>query len=317
MVGGMQNNKVDRPAMLAQLKALGQAVAPTRPGLERILTGLAPHVPPARLAAFVERAQALAGGPEGEALEGLLDIIIDGRRVFLWGAALHFQTRPALETIIEEILIRREYHFRSATKAPLVIDAGANIGLATYYAKRMCHAGRVICFEPNPATFALLERNVAAAGWQDVDLHQAALTAEDGETALSVDEEAPLAASVNPRGALLDGRVERVAGRSLRPFLQQPVGLLKLDIEGAEADVLEACRDDLGQVENIFVEVHPVQGAFPSLLLRVLQVLERAGFMIHVSRSPWSESAHAAMPLVQAYRTYSLSVFGTRIGDGA
>ena len=95
--------------------------------------------------------------------------------------------------------------------------------------------------------------------------------------------------------------------------MQQPVGLLKMDIEGAEADVLEACENDLELVENIFVEVHPVQDEHPGLLWRVLGVLDRAGYMTHVSRSPWSEGAHGTMPLMNAYRTYSLSVFATRL----
>lgn len=194
-----------------------------------------------------------------------------------------------------------------------MIDAGANIGLAAYYAKRMNAAGRVIAFEPNPATFKVLQENVAAAGWTDVELHEAALSGQDGEAELVFEADKPLAASLAPRGPAGARQRKTVRTLDLRPFLDQPIGLLKMDIEGAEGDVLEACEGHLGQVENLFVEVHPVQGESPSLLWRVLGVLERAGFMVHVARSPWSERAHAQRPLMQAHRTYSLSVYATRI----
>jgi hypothetical protein len=38
------------------------------------------------------------------------------------------------------------------------------------------------------------------------------------------------------------------------------VDLLKMDIEGAEADVLEDCRGSLGGVQHLFVEYHAYTG---------------------------------------------------------
>ena len=74
-----------------------------------------------------------------------------------------------------------------------------------------------------------------------LELHQAALAAQDGEAELAIDAEAPLAASLAPRGAMQQAGTQTVRTLSLVPFLDQSVGLLKMDIEGAEGDVLEAC----------------------------------------------------------------------------
>lgn len=304
---------ITREQFLATMKETAAAEHAARPDFALMITNLAPHVPPALLGAFAQKVQDLAGSGAPVGLSSLMDVLVAGDKVHLWGASLTFQSRAALDTIAEEILKCQEYHFRTTSAAPTVIDAGSNIGLATYYVRRMCKAGKVICFEPNPDTFAVLSANAKAGKWNNVELHNAAVAATDGMAEFAVMEDAPLAASMAPRNT------ERVTGHikvptlDLRPFLQEPIGLLKIDIEGAEADVLEACADDLGQVENIFVEVHPVHGDVPGLLVRVLSVLENAGFMVHAARSPWSEMAHGNRPLMQAHRTYSLSVYATRI----
>lgn len=305
--------KADRKAILAHLTDITSGLGPHMAEVRRLVTSLSMHVPPSHLVRFSETVEAIVQSNQAVSLADLLEPMIDGDKLYLWLGPLRFQDRAALTTIVEEILVRREYHFQSASAAPTVIDAGANVGLASYYARRMCNAGHVICFEPNPETFAILEQNMTALRIPSFELHCAALSRRDGEAEFVMSPSAPLAGSLAPRSALPDGTKLKVQTRDLKPFLANPVGLLKIDIEGAEADVLEECAEHLSLVENLFCEVHPIPGDTPSLLLRVLAVLERAGFYVHVARSPWSEKAHGMLPLVQAYRSYSLSVFATRI----
>lgn len=302
----------DRTAWLAQMTQL----ADDTPDLGIVLSPLLLHVRPSVMVKVADAAIHWAANKDGAPLPLLVDAMILNNKLQLWTGAFEFQAKHALLTIIEEILIRREYHFKTTLAEPTVIDAGANIGLASYYARRSCKAARIVCIEPHPDTFKILERNMANPKLAGIELHQAALAATEGEATLFFDTDAPLASSMDPRSGL-DGLSEtKVPCITLDPFLKEgPVGLLKIDIEGAEADVLEAVADKLEEVENIFVEVHPIPGATPSLLTRVLAVLETAGFFVHVSRSPWSEVAHRNLPLQNAYRTYSLSVYGTRIGS--
>lgn len=306
--------KIDRPAWLERLDALaGEAESHGLTRLAEIVRGLALHIRAPLLETFANRAEALIATPEVDPLEPLVRAMIRGGELRLWTGNFSFTDVRSLCTIVDEILLRQEYWFRSESDAPTVIDAGANTGLATYYVKRTCKAGRVICFEPDPDNFALLEANIAASNFEDVELHRAALSTQDGEALFQGRPDAPLAGSLAPRAPTGDEVAVPVKTLRLAAFLDQPVGLLKLDIEGAEADVLEDCADHLDQVENVFVEVHPVPGEAPSLLARVLAVLEGAGFSVHVARSPWSERAHRVRPLTHAARTYSLSVFATRL----
>ena len=65
----------------------------------------------------------------------------------------------------------------------------------------------------------------------------------------------------------------------LAKFLQQPVDILKLDVEGAEAKVLFAAGAALRQVRHLFVEFHGRPG---NSLPNLLTFLEEQGFTCEV-----------------------------------
>ena len=73
----------------------------------------------------------------------------------------------------------------------------------------------------------------------------------------------------------------RVDTVRLAEFLGQPVSLLKLDIEGAETEVLEDCKELLGNVEHLFVEYHSFIHR-KQTLHRIIDILSEAGFRIHI-----------------------------------
>ena len=79
----------------------------------------------------------------------------------------------------DEIFVREIFAFRSDRPAPRIIDGGANIGLVTLYYKRTFPDARVVAFEPDNAIYAVLTRNIEHWGLANVELHRAALAAEE------------------------------------------------------------------------------------------------------------------------------------------
>ncbi|MBF0385382.1 MAG: FkbM family methyltransferase [Candidatus Omnitrophica bacterium] len=55
------------------------------------------------------------------------------------------------------------------------------------------------------------------------------------------------------------------------------IDFLKLDIEGAETEVLIDCQDVLGRVKNIFIEYHSFIG-YPQALDKILYILSKNNF---------------------------------------
>jgi hypothetical protein len=75
----------------------------------------------------------------------------------------------------------------------------------------------------------------------------------------------------------------------LRDYLTQRVDLLRLDIEGAEVDVLLDCADLLGQVRNLAVDYHSLFKR-PQRLDELVALLTRAGFRLDFRVTSQSES---------------------------
>jgi FkbM family methyltransferase len=66
----------------------------------------------------------------------------------------------------------------------------------------------------------------------------------------------------------------------LSEYLQKQVDFLKIDIEGAEYNVLEECQNYLKNVKNIFVEYHSFSNKI-QVLERILTILKNSVFKFY------------------------------------
>ena len=146
------------------------------------------------------------------------------------------------------------------------IDLGANLGV---YTRMMAsHAKRVIAFEPDPWTLAELAANVAdldnvsienaAAGTSETSVHLYRHPKFDQDPASRSEASSVIATKgdVVSEGAV---EVRQVDFVQYLEDLDDDIGILKIDIEGAEVPLLEALfgRSDLmGRINHIYAETH-------------------------------------------------------------
>ena len=185
-----------------------------------------------------------------------------------------------------DIFQQEIYAFQADRERPYIIDAGANIGLSVLYFKRLYPASEIVAFEPDPTLFAVLERNVRGHGYEDVQLVRRALWSS--ETTLGFWQEGADGGRI---AVGTDPTTTQVQAARLAGYLERPVDFLKVDIEGAETEVLRDCRDLLGNVTHLYVEYHSIPGQ-PQSLPTLLEILVSAGFRIHlqpcsVARQPF------------------------------
>src|SRR2546423_18651 len=166
--------------------------------------------------------------------------------------------------------------FPASSSTPLIIDGGANIGLATLFFKRLYPQSRIIAFEPDATIFPTLCRNLRTWGYPDVVCHCAALSAADG-IARFKSEGADAGRIVDHTNT---GGTAQIRTVRLSPFLTEPVDMLKLDIEGAELDVLEECVNRLHLVRHLYVSYHSFKQQ-PQRLEAVIGCLSKAGFRVY------------------------------------
>jgi FkbM family methyltransferase len=136
--------------------------------------------------------------------------------------------------------------------ARFIIDAGAHIGLASVLFASRFPSARIVAIEPQADNFAMLERNTArfpgicpirAGLWW----HGATLKIQN-----------PGEKSWGFRLAEGDGGdvAAVTVGNLMQRFAFDRIDILKLDVEGAEKEVLEHAAGWIDRVDTMIVELH-------------------------------------------------------------
>jgi FkbM family methyltransferase len=206
-----------------------------------------------------------------------------------------------------EIFVCSLYAIKASgdSRLPLLVDAGANIGLAPLFWKTRFPAYRYVGFEPDPLIAQICRANLEAWGCSGT-LHELALAGEVGRRRFSRDYAD--GGTFNQRGPTA-GTVE-VTTAKLSEFITEPVDLLKIDIEGAEEEVLPEIESRLGWVKNLFVEIHSRKSE-PQRWGGLIACLQRAGFRCYMRslRAPWLpfiETAEEAFGLDDQFNVFAV-----------
>ena len=165
----------------------------------------------------------------------------------------------------------------------IAIDLGANRGQYTNILVE--NFDRVIAYEPNPDAFTVLEKNLIHNS--NIELHQKAAGIENHTAIMFLLNDYQL----NPE-SLSEGNsffkskenidhnkyisVEVIDIIRFIEDLNQEIGIIKIDIEGAEIPVLESLLNSpsLQRIEYIFVETHEFK--IPELYKRTVALRKRA-----------------------------------------
>lgn len=192
-----------------------------------------------------------------------------------------------------------------------VFDIGANIGMFTLFVKENFQGINVHAFEPSPVIHPILKANVAKYG-ASVTAHEIGVSnkpgeakftfypnysimsglhaggAEDRETLragirVKVDQKKGVSAEARERSldflvdAALEERREYVCRlRTVSEIIDESdvraLGLLKIDAEGSELDILAGIRGDhWGRIRQIVMEIHDPKGTARQEAANLLQ----------------------------------------------
>jgi FkbM family methyltransferase len=137
----------------------------------------------------------------------------------------------------------------------LVVDVGAHIGVYTLRAARA--GARVLAFEPNPETASILDENIQLNGFRDVAVRRVALGGSKDVVQLHIPSDFAGRASI-PHARPSD-TVRSVPMERLDDVMEElgvgEVDWLKIDVEGAEAEVLAGAGRTLDRTRTVILEV--------------------------------------------------------------
>jgi FkbM family methyltransferase len=195
---------------------------------------------------------------------------------------------PGLDVnlLFQEIFVRQKYFFRAISKNPRIIDCGSHIGMSILYFKTIYPQAEVLGFEPAPATFRFLQANVERNHLDHVVLVNKAVSNMEGILKFYGDDS--LRSSLyQERGG---SEVVEVEATRLSKYIDRPVDLIKIDVEGAEGLVLDdlAKADKLKMVGQMIIEYHHHLQAGSDELAGFLKILEdnKFGYQIEGDSHP-------------------------------
>ncbi len=153
----------------------------------------------------------------------------------------------------------------------LFVDIGANVGSYTVLASGAIGA-RTVSFEPVPATFKRLERNIRYNQLDTkVEAHCMAVGAAPGEIVFTADTDTTnQVAPPNYRGATIRVPVSS-ADDLLRSHLNHTAQIWKVDVEGYETEVLRGAEQSLA---NPLLKVVLLEGGSAE----IVSTMQRHGF---------------------------------------
>lgn len=211
----------------------------------------------------------------------LLQIPIKKERLFNFSVS--FPDYKTFYYLFIEIFIHQEYAFNSVTDSPVIIDCGSNIGLSVLYFKKKFPKSKITCFEPNSVIFGYLKDNVILNKLENVELCQAALYKKDGQIDLNFDPQSLSFTGTSVKLLSKSAKVctEKTKSVLLSAYIRGPVDFLKMDIEGAEAEVLEEVSgsSNIKYIRKLAVEYHYNPLTNPENKLgAILGIFEENGF---------------------------------------
>ncbi len=166
--------------------------------------------------------------------------------------------------VVKQIFSQRDYDlsrlkrndeiaaYYEATKRPLIIDAGANIGASAVWFSTVFPRAKVIAVEPHPDNFRLLSQNVAGL---DVDCVPGALAPTSGRLSLLDPGEGEWGFRTGPAASQAICEVAAFTIADLVGHVHSPF-ILKIDIEGGEDGLFDRLGEEFARFPVIIIELH-------------------------------------------------------------
>ena len=213
---------------------------------------------------------------------------------------------PSFIWQFKEIFVDEIYRFDSSTQQPIIYDCGANVGTSCLYFKQIFPNAKIKAFEADPMIANTLKSNLSKNGINDVEIINKAVWIDDD--GIEFGSEGADGGSINAT----DNKI-KIESVRLKDLLEKEVqiDLLKIDIEGAEYQVLKDCGKSLDGVQNLFVEYHSWNNENQKLS-EILDIFEANGFRYYIE-----DLSKRKQPFINHARGQNmdlqLNIFGYRI----
>ena len=171
----------------------------------------------------------------------------------LLGAPLKFYNGMSFLGLKREVIDRQIYNFNCDVDDPVIIDGGANIGIASIYFKQRYPKCHLLAYEADPNIYNMLKYNISSFCFENTELYNSALWINNDGINFNISGDESGSVKNTDTVDKYIGSTKVTTSRLKSIIAKKKIHLLKLDIEGAELEVLRDCADVLINVEKIFI----------------------------------------------------------------
>lgn len=227
---------------------------------------------------FIKILRSLINKPRS--IENKIERFMPLEKIFL-DKKLYIHDIASFNLCNAELFQSEMYKFKASSSNPCIIDCGANLGMSVIYFKQLYPNATIIAFEADDYIFNFLEKNMESFGFINVELINKAVWNCDDTLSFIVEGGA---------GGRLEkettiGKYKKVACTSLKKYLiGKKVDFLKIDIEGAEYEVIKDCEDEIKNIDYLFIEYHSMPLKEQNLH-KILEIVQKAGFSYHIKEA--------------------------------
>jgi len=174
---------------------------------------------------------------------------------------IYYRRKTSDIPTFNQIFTNKDYEIDLEFEPKVIIDAGANIGLAAIYFANKYPEAEVICIEPEKSNYKILERNIS--NYNNISSFKRALSNLSNQDINVVDNgwgnwgfiTESLEASKNQK--VVDSVKTITINEIMKDNEIETIDLLKIDIEGAEKELFESNYENwLPKVHCMIIELH-------------------------------------------------------------
>ncbi len=221
---------------------------------------------------------------------------------------IRFTDPQAFLHSVEELFIDEIYRFKPDNDHPRILDCGAHIGMSGLFFKHHYPGARITAFEPDTENYKIASQNFREWNLSGLEIVQKAVWIHNEQ--ISFQQTHNMSSSIRA-GNNHNEEEEKTSNQNLivvpcvrlRDLLNEPIDFVKLDIEGAEYEVLMDCDETIRNVKNFFIEYH---GKYEDShkLSEIFSLLTRNGFVYYIK-----EAAEVyRMPFYETVREHDFDV---------
>lgn len=212
------------------------------------------------------------------------------------GSARLFYTHSDDLASLLEVFVLDAYRIGWIPRDSLVVDLGSGIGdFAAAASHRVGRDGIVIAVEPNPLDFNVLNTNISANELRNV-VPARCILGTDGVVSQIRFKDQDFAATAVSLEKLLS-----FAGLTVDSARRRPL-VIKLDIEGAETQVVPVFKPLLDSVRFLAIELHGTRQQVDALLEEEGFVFRRITRRRYIAHSIWFSLHHPVAAVKMFYR---------------